>query len=102
MNCADFPFRKVVASVAPTSTFEKPLKTLQPTSRRTLTAASHMAFSFPKAVLRGMYFMPQSGAGIRRSADTYLRPLRMRSATVSTLSIAGLPRSSTPSMIFFD
>jgi hypothetical protein len=35
-----------------------------------MAAASLIAFSLPKAMWRGMYFMPQSGAGISRSAET--------------------------------
>ena len=31
---------------------------------RTNAAASHIAFNLPKAIWRGMYFMPQSGAGM--------------------------------------
>ena len=37
-------------------------------SRRTIAAPAAKAFSFPNATSRGRYFIPQSGAGISRSA----------------------------------
>ena len=42
-------------------------------SRRTIAAPAASARSFPKARSRGMYFMPQSGAGISRSAVDMLQ-----------------------------
>ena len=42
--------------------------------------------------------MPQSGAGISRSAGTWASAARMRSATTSGVSASGSPRSSTPTM----
>ncbi len=68
-------------------------------SRRTIAAPSASARNFPKARSRGRYFIPQSGAGIRRSAATCASPLRMRAATISAVSTSALPRSSTPSRI---
>ena len=69
-------------------------------SFRTIAAPSASAFSFPNATSRAMYFMPQSGAGISRSAATYFSPVRMRSATCSGRSTIWSPRLITPSMIF--
>src|SRR3546814_3635306 len=66
------------------------------TSVRTISAPATMAFSFPNAIARGRYFMPQSGATIRRSASMCFSAPRMRSATVSGASTAGSPRSRTP------
>src|SRR5882757_95776 len=74
----------------------------QLSSLRTIAAASHIAFNFPNAIWRGMYFMPQSGATASLSAATCCSPFRIRSATTEAGSISGLPRSSTPSMIFFE
>ena len=55
-------------------------------SRRTIAAPSASAFSLAKARARGRYFMPQSGAGISRSAAICRRPARMRPATSSAVS----------------
>src|ERR1043165_1387638 len=71
-------------------------------SFRTIAAPSASAFSFPNATSRARYFIPQSGAGIRRSGATCFRPARMRSATCSGRSTIWSPRLITPSMIFFD
>src|SRR6266567_4306870 len=54
-----------------------------PNSLRTIAAPSASAFNFPNATSRDRYFMPQSGAGMSRSADTYFNPVRMRVATSS-------------------
>ena len=71
-------------------------------SFRTFAAASAIAFSFPKAVARGMYFMPQSGAGTSRSAGDIFQPVADAVGDDRRhVSISGSPRSSTPSMIFF-
>src|SRR6266850_1477428 len=48
-----------------------------------------------KAVSRGMYFMPQSGAGISRSGGRCARAARMRTATVSGVSGSGSPMLMT-------
>ena len=56
--------------------------------------------SFPNAVSRVRYFIPQSGAGMSRfGGDMYFKASRMRSATCSGVSTAASLRSMTPSMM---
>src|SRR5579863_6466445 len=74
---------------------------LHASSARTSLAPSTMACIFPKAEARGKYFKPQSGATIIRSALTCAKARRMRAATVSGVSMTGVERSSTPTMIVF-
>ena len=64
-----------------------------------MAAPSAMAFILPKATARGRYFMPQSGATMIRSAATWGKARRMRSATVWGVSIAISDRSITPRMM---
>src|SRR5208282_5802648 len=45
-------------------------------SRRTIAAPAASAFNLAKARSRGMYFMPQSGAGISRSGGRCVRAAR--------------------------
>src|SRR5208282_1688173 len=65
-------------------------------SRRTIAAPAASAFNLAKARSRGMYFMPQSGAGISRSGGRCVRAARMRAATVSGVSGSGSPMLITP------
>src|SRR5262249_39412114 len=69
------------------------------TSRPTIARPSASARSLPKAVARGRYFIPQSGAATRRSGAMYFSPARSRAATISALSTAPSPRLSTPRRI---
>src|SRR5204863_4271072 len=55
-------------------------------SRRTIAAPSASALSLAKAVSRGIYFMPQSGAGMSRSGGMCSSARRMRAATISGVS----------------
>ena len=54
-----------------------------PSSSRTNAAPATIALSLAKATSRGRYFMPQSGATTIRSAGTWARARRIRSATTS-------------------
>jgi hypothetical protein len=47
-----------------------------------MAAPSAGAFNLAKAMARGMYFMPQSGAGISRAAGMCSSAWRIRAATV--------------------
>jgi hypothetical protein len=64
-------------------------------SRRTIAAPSDSAFNLAKATARGMYFMPQSGAGISRYGGRCASAARMRAATMSGVSGAGSPMLMT-------
>jgi hypothetical protein len=68
-------------------------------SWRTILAPSTIAHIFSKAMSRGRYFRPQSGATMRRSAGTCGSARRMRAATVSGVSTLMSERSSTPRMM---
>src|SRR5437867_2335746 len=66
-------------------------------SSRTRRAPSASARSFPSARSRGRYFIPQSGAGISRSAGTWASAARMRPSTAAratpcSRASAGPPR----------
>src|SRR5438309_764293 len=62
-------------------------------------APSTNARSLPKATSRGRYFMPQSGARIRRSGSTYCKAEPILPATVSGVSTSISPRFKTPPMM---
>ena len=68
-------------------------------SWRTILAPSTIAHIFSKAMSRGRYFRPQSGATMMRSAGTCGSARRMRAATVSGVSTLMSERSSTPRMM---
>src|SRR6185295_18102948 len=66
---------------------------------RTARALAVSMQSLLKAVCRGRYFMPQSGARISRSGATRASPARIRAVTCSIVSTAGSARSITPRMM---
>lgn len=70
-------------------------------SCRTILAPWTNAHSLPKATSRGRYFMPQSGARIRRSGSTYCKATRILPATISGVSTSISPRFKTPTMMVF-
>ena len=74
-------------------------KTYPYNSCRTILAPSTRAQSLPKATSLGRYFMPQSGARIRRSGSTYCKAERILPATVSGVSTSISPRFKTPTMM---
>src|SRR5438874_13389412 len=70
-------------------------------SCRTILAPSTNEQSLPKATSRGKYFMPQSGARIRRSGSTYCKAERILPATVSGVPTSISPRLQTTTMLVF-
>jgi hypothetical protein len=71
--------------------FEKALKSSVRRScspARIRSAAATFAFISSNATVRGRYFMPQSGAKMRHSDLTYGSARRIRSATISGVSIS--------------
>src|SRR4029453_9285142 len=70
-------------------------------SARTIRAPAASASSLAMARSRGRYFIPQSGAGTRRSGGTCASAVLIRPATVSGVSTLASPRSMTPRTIVF-
>jgi hypothetical protein len=66
--------------------------------RTAMRAPSANALSLAKAVARGMYSMPQLGAGISRSGGRCASVARIRAATVCGVSDSESPMLITPNV----
>ena len=105
---AQWPIERISQVVQPTDAQRAALDELKAESAKAIdllkgacpNAPSTIALIFPKAMSRGRYFIPQSGAMMRSLASTKGRARRIRWATVTGVSTAGSERSSTPRMIF--